>query len=62
MLGTQIGAVEKTLTAKLDGLKWKILGGVLAQVVAAISVLIGLRHPGPATIAAHALGRVVGLH
>lgn len=61
VLGTQIGAVEKTLTAKLDGLKWKILGGVLAQVVAAIGVLIGTRHSDAATAAARALVRAAGL-
>lgn len=57
VLGTQIGAVEKTLTAKFDGMKWKILGGVTAQVLAAIAVLFGAK-PEAAQTAIETLGRV----
>jgi len=43
VLGTQIGAVEKTLQAELGGLKWKFLGSAAVQLIAALAVLVSAR-------------------
>jgi len=59
VLGVQIGAVEKTLTAKLDGMKWKILGPAIVQVVAALGVIFAAR-PQAAISTIESLASMVG--
>lgn len=60
VLGTQIGAVEKTLTAKIDGLKWKILGGVAVQALAAGAIVFS-RDPKAIHSIAITIGKAVGI-